>query len=89
MPPVQGARLEVVPGFVTCVATDAFDVACGDVDGAAGYLADPVTSRRSGIMTPPKRQTAKARQVMSPDGATKDIPSQIDPMNPRLCVDED
>ena len=68
MPPVQGARLEAVPGFVICVATDAFGVACWDVNGAAGYLAYPVTSKRS------------AGQVISPDGATKDISSQIYPM---------
>ena len=30
-----GACLEVVPGFVLCVAADAFGVPGGDVDGAA------------------------------------------------------
>ena len=32
---VQGAHLEVVPGFFFRVATDAFGVSCGDVDRAA------------------------------------------------------
>ena len=32
---VQGAHLEVVPGFFFCVATDACGVSCGDVDRAA------------------------------------------------------
>ena len=32
---VQGAHLEVVPGFFFRVATDAFGVSCRDVDGAA------------------------------------------------------
>ena len=31
---VQGAPLEVVPGFFFRVATDAFGVSCGDVDRA-------------------------------------------------------
>ena len=33
--PVQGVRLEMVPGVVFCVATDAFGVPCGDVELAA------------------------------------------------------
>ena len=32
---VQGAHLEVVPGFFFRVAEDAFGVSCGDVDQAA------------------------------------------------------
>ena len=32
---VQGAHLEVVPGFFIRVAADAFGVSCGDVDRAA------------------------------------------------------
>ena len=32
---VQGAHLEVVPGFFFRVAKDAFGVSCGDVDPAA------------------------------------------------------
>ena len=32
---MQGAPLEVVPGFFFRVATDAFGVSCGDVDRAA------------------------------------------------------
>ena len=32
---VQGARLEMVPGFFFRVATDALGVPCGDVDRAA------------------------------------------------------
>ena len=32
---VQGAHLEMVPGFLFPVATDAFGVSCGDVDRAA------------------------------------------------------
>ena len=32
---VQGAPLEVVPGFFFRLATDAFGVSCGDVDRAA------------------------------------------------------
>ena len=32
---LQGASLEVVPGFFFRVATDAFGVSCGDVDRAA------------------------------------------------------
>ena len=32
---VQGADLEVVPGFFFRVAADAFGVSCGDVDRAA------------------------------------------------------
>ena len=32
---VQGAPLEVVPGFFLRGATDAFGVSCGDVDRAA------------------------------------------------------
>ena len=32
---VQGAPLEVVPGFFFCVATDALGVSCRDVDRAA------------------------------------------------------
>ena len=35
---LQGAPLEVVPGFVFCVATYAFGVSCGDVDRAAYVL---------------------------------------------------
>ena len=30
--PVQGARVEIIPGFFLCVATDAFGVPCGTLD---------------------------------------------------------
>ena len=35
---VQGAHLEVVPGFFFRVATDAFGVSCRDVDRAARII---------------------------------------------------